>query len=131
MIGMKWISLLIVFLVLGSLQGCSFLPLKNCKLLTFYKCSFENEQQIIDTGNFNYHYQEPARKPLSSSRIKSLKLPYPIVSVTKKKELPANQYYSANGNICRIIDASGSEVICAVSGRWQASPPILANSLSQ
>jgi len=131
MIRMKWIPLLIVFLGLGSLQGCNFLPLKDCKLLTFYKCSFENKQQIIDTGSFNYHYKEPARKPLSSSRIKSLKLTPPLVRVTKKKELPPNQYYSANGNICRTIDANGSEVVCAVSGLWQASPPILANSLSQ
>ncbi len=111
-----------VFLALGGLQGCSFFSFKDCNILTLYDCSFKNNNDIIDTGSFSYSYQEPARKPLSKSRIKSLKLHTPRAK---------NQYYSANGHICRTIDATGSEVVCSVSGQWQTSPSILANSLPQ
>lgn len=128
------IILLIIFVGLGGLQGCSFLPLKDCNILTFYNCSLEDDKQIIDTGKFNYSYQEPARKPLSNARVKSLRLGRPILNVTQNKKnnlLSSKRYYSANGNICRSIDATGSEVACAVSGRWRESPSVLANSLPQ
>ena len=130
----RHIILLIIFVGLGGLQGCSFLPLKDCNILTFYNCSLEDDKQIIDTGKFNYSYQEPARKVLSSARVKSLRLGRPTSNITQNKKnnsLPSKRYYSANGNICRAIDATGSEVACAVSGRWRESSPILANSLPQ
>jgi hypothetical protein len=126
--------LLIIFLGFGGLQGCSFLALKDCNILTFYNCSLENDEQIIDTGRFNYSYQEPRRKPLSNARVKSLRLGHPksnILPLKKNNSLSSKQYFSANGNICRTIDAAGSEVACAVSGRWRESPPVLANSLPQ
>lgn len=126
--------ILILFLGFGGLQGCSFLPLKNCNILTFYNCSLEDNEQIVDTGSFNYSYQEPARKSLSNARVKSLRLGRPSSSITKnkvKKTLSSKRYYSANGNVCRSIDATGLEVACAVSGRWRESPPVLANSLPQ
>ncbi|MCK5814017.1 MAG: hypothetical protein KAH03_07150 [Cocleimonas sp.] len=124
----KGITLLIIFFGLGGLQGCSFLPFKDCNLLDLSHCYFEKDQQIIDTGRFNYHYKEPARKPLTTARVKSLKLPLPASSVAKNNSRAPNQYYSANGNVCRTIDRNGSEVVCAVSGRWQASPSVFLNS---
>jgi hypothetical protein len=130
----RYTILLTIFLGFGGLQGCSFLALKDCNILTFYNCSLENDEQIIDTGRFNYSYQEPNRKPLSNARVKSLKLGQPKLKapfLKKNNSLPSKQYFSANGNICRTIDASGSEVACAISGRWQKSPPVLANSLPQ
>lgn len=114
---------------MGNLQGCSFLPLKDCKLLTFYNCSLESEEQIIDTGKFNYDYREPVRKPLSNARAKSLRLGLPRVK--KNKSVSSRQYYSANGNVCHTLDTNGSEVACAVSGRWRTSPSVLSHSLSQ
>ena len=128
MIRIKRITLWIVFFGLGGLQGCSFLPFKDCNLLDLYHCRFEKKQQIIDTGHFSYHYKEPARKLLTTARVKSLKLPLPASSVKRNIPAPSNQYYSANGNICRTIDRGGSEVVCAVSGRWQASPSVFVNS---
>ncbi|MCK5917833.1 MAG: hypothetical protein KAG34_05380 [Cocleimonas sp.] len=71
---------------------------------------------------------------LSSARVKSLRLGRPnsnVISGKKNNSLSSKRYYSANGNICRMIDATGSEVACAVSGRWRESPSILANSLPQ
>jgi len=127
----KFTILVVVFLGLTSLQGCSFLPFKNCNILKLYDCSFGTDEQIIDTGKFAYHYQEPTRKPLSSARVKSLKLGHPTPKVIKNKKnhpRPSRQYYSANGNICHSIDANGKEVACAISGRWQASPPVFLNS---
>ena len=126
--------ILIIFFGVGGLQGCSFLPLKDCNILTFYNCSLEDNEQIIDTGRFNYSYQEPARKSLSNARVKSLRLGSPRVKITKNKlnkllSSSSKRYYSANGNICRSIDATGLEVVCAVSGRWRESPSVLANSL--
>ena len=94
----------------------------------------EDNEQIVDTGSFNYSYQEPARKSLSNARVKSLRLGRPSSNIIKnkvKKSLSSKRYYSANGNICRSIDATGLEVACAVSGRWRESPPVLANSLPQ
>ncbi|HFC91449.1 MAG TPA: hypothetical protein ENJ51_01405 [Leucothrix mucor] len=88
----------------------------------------------MDTGKFNYSYKEPARKVLSNARVKSLRLGRPSSSLTHNKKnnsLSSRQYYSANGNICHTIDATGSEIACAVSGRWRESSPILANSLPQ
>jgi hypothetical protein len=130
----RLITLLILFWGVGSLQGCSFLPFKECNILTFYKCTLESNDQIIETGRFRYNYQEPARKPLSNARVKSLRLGHPRTKVKqskKNKVISSTRYYSANGNVCHTIDASGSEIACAVSGRWQASPSILVNSLSQ
>lgn len=127
-------TLLILFLGLGGLQGCSFLPFKECNILTFYKCTLESNDQIIETGKFNYSYREPARKPLSNARVKSLRLGHPRTKVKQRKKnkiKSPTRYYSANGNVCHTLDASGSEIACAVSGRWQASPSILVNSLSQ
>jgi hypothetical protein len=124
----KSTTLIVVFLGLTNLQGCSFLPFKNCNILTLYDCNFEADEQIIDTGKFSYHYQEPVRKPLSSARIKSLKLGHPKAIKSNKRSLPSsNQYYSANGNVCHTIDANGKEVACAVSGRWQTSPSVFLN----
>ena len=127
------IILLIIFFGLGGLQGCSFLSLKDCNILTFYNCSLEDEEQIIDTGKFNYSYRDPVRKSLSNARVKSLRLGRPNRKTTQKNHnsLSSKQYYPANGNICRTIDAAGSEVACAVSGRWRESPSVLANSLPQ
>lgn len=127
----KFIILVIVFLGLASLQGCSFLPFKNCNILKLYDCNFETDEQIVDTGKFAYHYQEPARRPLSSARVKSLKLGQPIPKVItnkKNKRRSLNGYYSANGNICHTIDTNGKEVACAISGRWQASPSVFLNN---
>jgi hypothetical protein len=97
-------------------------------LLTFYNCSLESEEQIIDTGKFNYDYREPARKPLSNARVKSLRLGLPRVK--KNNAVSSRQYYSANGNVCHTLDAHGSEVACAVSGRWHTSPSVLSNASS-
>ena len=130
----RHIILLIIFVGLSGLQGCSFLPLKDCNILTFYNCSLEDDEQIMDTGKFNYSYKEPARKVLSNARVKSLRLGRPSLNIIQDKKnnsSSSRRYYSANGNICHTIDATGSEVACAVSGRWRESAPILANSLPQ
>ncbi len=108
-----------------SLQGCSLW--KRDQLFNFW----QKKEIVLPTKHFNYSYQEPKRKILSSARVRSLKLKSPHLSRQQRSDYLPRQYYSANGNICRRIDPSGSEIVCAVSGRWKSSPPILANSVGQ
>ncbi|HIO91253.1 MAG TPA: hypothetical protein EYG68_00220 [Leucothrix mucor] len=124
----RFITLLIVGMMILSLQGCSLW--KRDQIFNFW----QKKEIIPPAKNFSYNFQEPARKNLTGERIRSLRLQSPKLRRIDKSPPPeqsSKQYYSANGNVCRMIDASGAEVVCAVSGRWQASPSILANSVNR
>lgn len=119
---------LIVGVMILSLQGCSLW--KRDQIFSFW----QKEEIVLSAKNFTYSYQEPDRKNLSSERVKSLRLKSPHLLRSSRKRSSgflSREYYSANGNVCRFIDISDSEVVCAVSGKWKSSPPILANSVGQ
>jgi len=120
------ITLLITSLMMLSLQGCSWW--KNDRILSF----FQKKETIIPIKNFHYNFQEPVRKRLSQERVRSLKLIIPRgrgLPIKNMSTASSRQYYSANGHLCRVIDTAGSEVVCAISGQWKMSPPVLVSSL--
>ena len=122
------ITLLGVGVMMLSLQACSLW--KRDQIFNFW----QKKEVILPVKDFNYNYQEPNRKILSPERVRSLRLKSPRLSHkshAQNSDVRSRGYYSANGNFCRILDASGSEVVCAVAGRWQYSPSILANSVRQ
>lgn len=105
----------------------SFLLLVSV-FLTMQGCSIWKREQIISYKKFQYDIQEPVRQSLSPHRTRSLKLP--SANITEIDSSPNHlQYYSANGNICRVISVDGSEVVCSVAGEWRNSSPIFASHL--
>ncbi|MCK5903108.1 MAG: hypothetical protein KAG28_08150 [Cocleimonas sp.] len=116
---------IILLLLLGltfALQGCGVLTQKQ--VLKFW----QKDKVIRPSKTFRYDIKEPVRKPLSPARVKSLRLKSPVAVYGKTSRLSSRQYYSASGYVCRILDRSGREIVCAVSGRWKRAPVILANS---
>ena len=109
----RMISLLLMSLALSVLQGCSMWK----------------REQIVPVKKFTYDYQEPTRSPINVDRMRSLKLMYPPTSDMRNFKPSTRSYYSANGNLCRILDINGSEIACVVEGRWHMPRSVVASSL--
>lgn len=111
----KFITLLLAGSVIFLMQGCSYWKGKD--------------EQIRPYKQFVYNFEQPRRMLLPSNKARQLQLPSAKINTRRNEVLSPHHYYSANGNICRLLNVSGSEIVCAVSGQWQSSPAVLASSL--
>lgn len=121
-LGARLKLLVISIFILMATSGCSYVTQsvasQTLSTQQVYDRFAPQQQVVLDSSKvFKYQFDSPRRTNVSKAR-------EPVIAKTSNNNrvLSANEYLSANGNICKRVSRSAmavQNIICQINGHWQ------------